>query len=66
LEGTGQISRGLREMIYAFRCRKCGEIFDVSESLAEHVKHKEKCPKCGSKDVQQQFGGVQVKTAKKS
>ncbi|MEJ2088725.1 MAG: zinc ribbon domain-containing protein [Gammaproteobacteria bacterium] len=53
-------------MIYAFRCRKCGETFELSESLAEHTKHKEKCPKCGSKDVQQQFGGVQVKTAKKS
>lgn len=53
-------------MIYAFKCRKCDETFEVSESLAEHAKHKEKCPKCGSKDLQQQFGGVQVKTAKKS
>ena len=53
-------------MIYAFKCRKCGEMFEVTESLAEREKHRESCPKCKSKKVQQQFGSVQVKTAKKS
>jgi len=53
-------------MIYSFRCQKCGKAFEISESLAEHEKHKEVCPKCGSKQVQQQFSSVQVKTAKKS
>lgn len=53
-------------MIYSFKCQKCGEVFDVNESLAEHEKHKEACPSCGSKKLRQQFGSVQVKTAKKS
>lgn len=53
-------------MIYAFKCRKCGEAFEVRESLAEHEKHRETCPKCKSRDLQQQFGSVQVKTARKS
>ena len=53
-------------MIYSFKCRKCGEAFEVGESLAEHEKHQEVCPKCGSKQLQQQYGSVQVKTAKKS
>jgi len=52
-------------MIYAFKCRKCGEAFEVTESLAEHEKHQEMCPKCKSNDLQQQID-VRVKTAKKS
>ena len=52
-------------MIYAFKCRKCGEAFEVNESLAEHEKHQETCPKCKSNNLQQQIN-VQVKTAKKS
>lgn len=52
-------------MIYSFKCRECGEVFEVNESLAEHEKHQETCPKCKSGQVQQQFN-VQVKTSKKS
>lgn len=54
-------------MIYTFRCSKCGERFEVSESFAEHERHVEACPHCASKDVQRRFeSGVQVKTSKKS
>ena len=53
-------------MIYLFECQQCGKEFEVSESLAEHEQHQEVCPECGSKQVQQQFGSVQVQTAKKS
>jgi putative FmdB family regulatory protein len=55
-----------RVMNYAFHCQSCGEQFDVSESLAEHEQHQEKCPKCGSTDVRQKFDKVSFKTSKKS
>lgn len=51
---------------YEFVCKKCGHRFDVHESVAEHDLHKNKCPKCKSKRLEQQYGGIQVKTAKKS
>lgn len=51
---------------YEFVCKKCAHRFDIRESLAQHEKHKEKCPKCGSKSLQQQFAGIQVKTSRKS
>jgi len=53
-------------MIYSFKCLKCDEVFDKSETVAEHSKHKESCPKCGGKKLQQLYGSVQVQTAKKS
>jgi putative FmdB family regulatory protein len=53
-------------MEYAFECRKCGERFHVTESLAEHDEHREKCPKCGSREVEQRIERVHVKTARKS
>lgn len=53
-------------MQYAFECRKCGERFEVRESLADHEKHKEKCPKCGSKRVVQRLEAAFVATSRKS
>ncbi len=56
-----------KNMIYTFLCRKCGANFEVSETVAEHERHQEKCPKCGSPEVERRFtGGVQVKTSRKS
>jgi putative FmdB family regulatory protein len=51
---------------YEFVCKKCGHRFDVRESIAQHDAHKDKCPKCGSTEVQQQFVDIQVKTSKKT
>jgi putative FmdB family regulatory protein len=51
---------------YAFQCRACEESFEVRESLKEHDRHREKCPKCGSGKISQRFGSVYVKTSKKS
>ena len=51
---------------YAFECGKCGERFDVTESLQEHDRHRDKCPKCGSKDVQPKLSTFYTKTSKKS
>jgi len=51
---------------YTFQCRACGERFEQHETLQEHDRHGEKCPKCGSVDVTQRPGPVFVKTSKKS
>ena len=51
---------------YAFLCRACEESFEVRESVKEHDRHREKCPKCGSDKIRQRFGSVYVKTSKKS
>lgn len=51
---------------YEFVCKKCKHRFDVHESVAQHDLHKEKCPQCGSKKLQQQYSGIHVKTSRKS
>jgi len=51
---------------YAFQCKKCGEQFEVQESVKEHDLHKEQCPKCSSGNIAQQYGNIYVKTSKKS
>ena len=51
---------------YAFECKKCGERFDTTESIPEHNRHREKCPKCGSKDLMQRISTFYAKTSKKS
>lgn len=55
-------------MNYAFRCNDCGKQFEITESLAEHEKHEETCPDCGSSKIERHFdeGGAQVQTSKKS
>lgn len=52
--------------IYEFECKACSHAFDLVESVSEHDKHKEKCPKCGSKDIGRVIGSVSVQTSKKS
>lgn len=51
---------------YEFECRKCGHKFNMLESISEHDKHKEKCPKCDAQDVKALVSTVNVKTSKKS
>lgn len=51
---------------YEFECQQCGEKFSQKETYEEHDQHKEKCPKCGSKRVEQLVSQVHVKTSKKS
>jgi putative FmdB family regulatory protein len=53
-------------MEYAFECGKCGERFRVQESLRQHEQHEEKCPKCGSAEVEQKLEAPFVATSKKS
>lgn len=51
---------------YTFERKKCGEYFDVTQSIQDHDRHRDKCPKCGSKDVRQKFSTFFAKTSKKS
>jgi putative FmdB family regulatory protein len=36
---------------YQYRCDKCGEAFERTETISEHETAKPQCPKCGSKRV---------------
>ena len=51
---------------YEFECRKCLHRFNLVESISEHDKHREKCPKCASAEVQSLISAVNLKTSKKS
>ena len=52
--------------MYEFKCKKCEGRFERAESISQHDKHKEKCPECGSKSIQNIVSTVTVKTSKKS
>ena len=52
--------------IYEFKCNSCGHDFDIVESFQEHDKHKEKCPKCKSEDIERVLSAANVQTSKKS
>ena len=36
---------------YAYRCEKCGDTFERTETTSEHGATKPPCPKCGSGNV---------------
>jgi putative FmdB family regulatory protein len=64
--GTSQ-QRNSKMAYYEFECKKCEHQFTVQESFAEHDQpHAVKCPKCGSKKIEQLISSVHVKTSKKS
>lgn len=52
--------------VYEFKCNNCGHNFDIVETFKEHDEHKEKCPKCKSKDIERVISSVSVQTSKKS
>ena len=51
---------------YEFECKKCGHKFNLVESITEHDKHREKCPRCAGAEIQSLISAVNVKTSKKS
>jgi putative FmdB family regulatory protein len=51
---------------YAYHCRKCGEVFDVVEHLAEHQKAPHRCPKCSSEQVEPVPTPFFARTSRKS
>jgi putative FmdB family regulatory protein len=50
---------------YEYYCNDCKKNFTVSEHMDEHGKHEVKCPKCNSKNVEQQYAFSAV-TSRKS
>jgi putative FmdB family regulatory protein len=51
---------------YLYRCAKCGNPFERTETISEHENAKAQCPRCGTKKVTQVPSRVYVVTSKKS
>ena len=51
---------------YSYHCEACRKDFSLPMTIAQHDKKRTKCPKCGSRKLQQAFGAFSVKTSKKS
>ncbi len=52
---------------YEYACQECGKVFSEKMTFEEHERRRRrKCPKCGSRKVQQTPSAVFVKTSKKS
>jgi len=51
---------------YEFYCEDCKKPFEVILTLAEYEKGHIKCPKCGSKQVEQEAAAFFAVTSKKS
>jgi len=51
---------------YAYRCIKCGKVFERQEHVADHDRSRPRCPKCHSSKVQSVPTSFYVKTSKKT
>jgi putative FmdB family regulatory protein len=51
---------------YNFECPDCGKKFTITTTIAEHMKGKTKCPKCGHRKAKSVFAPSFVYTEKKS
>lgn len=51
---------------YDYHCPKCKKKFSLVLSIKDHDAGKAKCPKCGSKKVEQLISLFQAKTSRKS
>jgi len=51
---------------YEYTCLDCKKAFSVVLTLAEYEKGHVKCPKCGSKKVEQEWAAFYAVTSKKS
>jgi putative FmdB family regulatory protein len=52
--------------IYQYRCAKCGAVFERAEPLSEHGRSMPECPKCASRQVENQPAAFFAKTSRKS
>jgi putative FmdB family regulatory protein len=52
--------------VYEYRCTQCNRKFTLTMTVSEHDKKSVKCPKCGSKKVEQQLAAFYAVTSKKS
>ena len=51
---------------YEYNCKDCKQTFTTTEHINEHGKHVVKCPKCKSKNVEQQYAAFAAVTSRKS
>lgn len=51
---------------YEFHCNACGKDFTNILSVSERTSRTITCPACGSKDVEQKYTSISVKTGKKT
>jgi putative FmdB family regulatory protein len=51
---------------YEYTCKGCKKTFSVILTLAEYEKGRVKCPKCGSKKIEQEWATFYAVTSKKS
>jgi len=51
---------------YEYQCKECGKVFDLRLHIEEHDRKRPKCPKCGSRKLEQKFTSFFAKTDKKS
>ena len=52
--------------VYDYICNDCNKSFGAVLTLGEHDAEKIKCPKCGSKNVEQEVAAFFAVTSKKS
>lgn len=52
--------------VYDYVCLDCNKPFELVLSLNEHDKENPKCPKCGSRNVEQDVTAFFAVTSKKS
>jgi len=52
--------------IYEYLCKDCRNLFEKILTLAEYDREPIACPKCGSKNVEQELTAFYAVTSKKS
>lgn len=52
--------------IYAFECKACGKRFEQLETVKLHDQHTERCPACGSTEIEHLIVDINVQTARKT
>jgi putative FmdB family regulatory protein len=52
--------------VYEFTCKKCGQPFEIVESISRYDPAKVRCPACKSRKVERRWSRVVAVTSKKS
>jgi len=52
--------------VYEYLCRDCHKSFETVLTLQEHEKKEITCPKCGSRNVEQEVADFYAVTSRKS
>jgi len=64
--GNAFSTGGVLMPVYDYVCLDCHKSFETVRTLNEHDKENPKCPKCGSKNVEQEAAAFFAVTSKKS